>query len=115
MEIIELANHLHPYFVGAQFHPEYKTRPLKPSPLFLGFVLAATGLLDVWKAQQHLPSSPESTPSCVNPSSSSNEKHVNLEKETLENTMNALSLGKYVSDLDLPNLSTLSTNGNVEK
>jgi CTP synthase len=34
MEIIELPNH--PFYVGAQFHPEYKSRPGKPSPLFLG-------------------------------------------------------------------------------
>ena len=34
MEIVELPNH--PFYVGAQFHPEYKSRPGKPSPLFLG-------------------------------------------------------------------------------
>ncbi|KAH9747020.1 CTP synthase [Citrus sinensis] len=33
MEIVELPNH--PYFIGVQFHPEYKSRPGKPSPLFL--------------------------------------------------------------------------------
>lgn len=33
-QIIELPNH--PYFVGAQFHPEFKSRPGKPSALFLG-------------------------------------------------------------------------------
>jgi CTP synthase len=36
VEIIELPNH--PYFIGCQFHPEFKSRPLKPHPLFLGFV-----------------------------------------------------------------------------
>ncbi|KAH6756893.1 CTP synthase family protein [Perilla frutescens var. hirtella] len=44
MEIIELPNH--PYFVGVQFHPEFKSRPGKPSPLFLGLVGAACGQLD---------------------------------------------------------------------
>ncbi|AQK92323.1 CTP synthase family protein [Zea mays] len=34
MEIIELPTHR--FFVGAQFHPEFKSRPGKPSPLFLG-------------------------------------------------------------------------------
>lgn len=34
IQIIELPNH--PFYVGAQFHPEYKSRPGKPSPLFLG-------------------------------------------------------------------------------
>ncbi|KAL0363788.1 UNVERIFIED_CONTAM: CTP synthase 1 [Sesamum calycinum] len=44
MEIIELPNH--PYFVGVQFHPEFKSRPGKPSALFLGLVAAACGQLD---------------------------------------------------------------------
>lgn len=41
MEIIELQDH--PYFVGVQYHPEYISRPLKPSPPYLGLLLAATG------------------------------------------------------------------------
>ncbi|WZZ75722.1 hypothetical protein YC2023_087092 [Brassica napus] len=44
MEIVELPNH--PFYVGAQFHPEYKSRPGKPSPLFLGLIGAACGELD---------------------------------------------------------------------
>jgi CTP synthase len=43
MIVLELADH--PYFVATQYHPEYKTRPLKPVPAFLGFVLAAADLL----------------------------------------------------------------------
>ena len=39
VEIIELPNH--PWFVGVQFHPEFKSRPLKPHPLFQSFVEAA--------------------------------------------------------------------------
>lgn len=35
----------HPYYVGVQFHPEYKSRPLRPSPPFMGLVLAASGQL----------------------------------------------------------------------
>jgi CTP synthase len=38
VEIIELKDH--PYFVGSQFHPEFKSRPLAPHPLFLGFMQA---------------------------------------------------------------------------
>ena len=38
----------HPFYVGAQFHPEFKSRPGKPSALFLGLVLAASGKLDNW-------------------------------------------------------------------
>ncbi|KAF3783684.1 CTP synthase [Nymphaea thermarum] len=41
MEIIELPSH--PFFVGVQFHPEFKSRPGKPSAVFLGLIRAATG------------------------------------------------------------------------
>jgi CTP synthase len=44
MEIAELSDH--PYYVGCQFHPEFLSRPLHPSPPFLGLLLAATGTLD---------------------------------------------------------------------
>ena len=39
VEILELASH--PFFLGVQFHPEFKSRPLAPQPLFDGFVAAA--------------------------------------------------------------------------
>jgi len=38
-EIIELKNH--PWFVGVQYHPEFKSRPLSPHPLFSSFIKAA--------------------------------------------------------------------------
>ena len=38
-EIIELNNH--PWFIGVQFHPEFKSRPLSPHPLFSSFIKAA--------------------------------------------------------------------------
>ncbi len=37
--MIELSGH--PYFVACQFHPEFKSRPLQPHPLFQAFVKAA--------------------------------------------------------------------------
>lgn len=40
VEIIELSDH--PFFIGTQFHPELKSRPLQPHPLFVGFVKAAS-------------------------------------------------------------------------
>ncbi|OVA10911.1 CTP synthase [Macleaya cordata] len=43
MEICELTQH--PYFVGVQFHPEFKSRPGKPSALFLGLIAASCGQL----------------------------------------------------------------------
>jgi CTP synthase len=39
VEMIELPNH--PYFVGCQFHPEFKSRPQDPHPLFASFIAAA--------------------------------------------------------------------------
>ncbi|KAL8270794.1 hypothetical protein Esti_005268 [Eimeria stiedai] len=44
MEIAELQGH--PFFICTQYHPELTSRPLKPSPLFLGLVLAAAGKLN---------------------------------------------------------------------
>jgi CTP synthase len=39
VEIVELADH--PYFLGCQFHPEFKSKPLEPHPLFLAFIKAS--------------------------------------------------------------------------
>lgn len=50
MEVAELPGH--PYYVGVQYHPEFKSRPLKPSPPFHGLVLAAIGELDEYLAKQ---------------------------------------------------------------
>ncbi|XP_072960135.1 uncharacterized protein [Typha angustifolia] len=44
MEILELP--AHPYFVGVQFHPEFKSRPGRPSAPFLGLIAASCGQLD---------------------------------------------------------------------
>src|SRR5437870_3660100 len=41
VEIIELARDQHPWFLGCQFHPEFKSKPLAPHPLFASFVRAA--------------------------------------------------------------------------
>jgi CTP synthase len=39
-EIAELPQDVHPFFLGTQFHPEFKSRPLAPHKLFLAFVEA---------------------------------------------------------------------------
>ena len=39
VEIVELPDH--PWFVASQFHPEFKSRPTRPAPLFREFVVAA--------------------------------------------------------------------------
>jgi CTP synthase len=41
MQILELPQEMHPYFLGTQAHPELTSRPLRPSPLFMGFCKAA--------------------------------------------------------------------------
>jgi CTP synthase len=42
MQIVELPTHVHPFFIGTQAHPELTSRPLKPSPFFVGLVRAAS-------------------------------------------------------------------------
>ena len=54
MEIVELKDH--PFFVGVQFHPEYLSRVLRPSPPYLGFVAASAGILDEVVAQHSVKS-----------------------------------------------------------
>jgi len=39
VEIVEVADH--PWFIAVQFHPEFKSKPRRPHPLFAGFVEAA--------------------------------------------------------------------------
>jgi CTP synthase len=51
VEIIEIADH--PFFVASQFHPEFKSRPERPAPLFRDFVGAA-----LERAQERAPASP---------------------------------------------------------
>jgi CTP synthase len=58
VEIGELANH--PFMAGSQFHPEFKSRPTHPHPLFLGFVKAAIEL-----AEQRAPAAGEANLSDV--------------------------------------------------
>jgi CTP synthase len=41
VEFIELNRATHPFFVGTQAHPELKSRPTRPHPLFRAFVAAA--------------------------------------------------------------------------
>ena len=50
MEIAELPRSVHPFFLGTQFHPEFKARPLHPHPLFTAFVEAC---LKAPKFDQH--------------------------------------------------------------
>ncbi|KAH0986178.1 hypothetical protein GBA52_013355 [Prunus armeniaca] len=60
MEIVELRNH--PYFIGVQYHPEFKSRPGKPSALFIGLIAAACGQLDAFlqgsESKRNIPNGP---------------------------------------------------------
>lgn len=49
IEMVELPDH--PWFVGCQFHPEYKSRPIEPHPLFVSFIKAALDEQERRKAQ----------------------------------------------------------------
>ncbi|CAL1403753.1 unnamed protein product [Linum trigynum] len=53
MEIVELLGEHHPFYVGVQFHPEFKSRPGKPSPVFTGLIAAACGQLESVLQQSH--------------------------------------------------------------
>ena len=48
MEMVELANH--PFYCAVQYHPEYISRPLAPSPPYLGLILASVGKLQSFLA-----------------------------------------------------------------
>ena len=41
VEYVELPREIHPFYVGTQAHPEFKSRPTKPNPLFFGLIKAA--------------------------------------------------------------------------
>ena len=43
LQILELEGH--PFYVAVQYHPEYLSRPMRPSAPYLGLILAATGKL----------------------------------------------------------------------
>jgi CTP synthase len=53
VEIIELKDH--PWFVASQFHPEFRSRPDRPHPLFDGFIGAAVALSDGRQPEFHGP------------------------------------------------------------
>ena len=57
VEMAELKGH--PFFIGSQFHPEFKSRPLRPHPLFRGFVEACR---DLWKASEAEKTTRETAP-----------------------------------------------------
>jgi CTP synthase len=61
IEFVELPTERHPFFVGTQAHPELKSRPTRPHPLFSAFVSAA---LD-YRAAERLPVDLSDSPATV--------------------------------------------------
>ena len=51
VEFVEYDSEIHPYLVGTQAHPELKSRPTRPHPLFVAFIGAALN----YKAEERLP------------------------------------------------------------
>lgn len=44
VEFVELPESIHPFYVGTQAHPEFKSRPTRPHPLFAGLIGAALAI-----------------------------------------------------------------------
>jgi len=63
VEIVELADH--PWFMAGQFHPEFRSRPTRPHPLFRDFIGAAAELADRREASRIRQGSPAVTPAPV--------------------------------------------------
>lgn len=55
VEYVELPREVHPYYVATQAHPEFRSRPTQPHPLFAGLVAAAL----VRQAQRRMPGEPD--------------------------------------------------------
>ena len=51
MQVLELRQDQHPYFIGTQAHPELTSRPLRPQPFFMGLIKAAIAYAEQSKAQ----------------------------------------------------------------
>lgn len=83
MEIMELDGH--PFYVATQYHPEYLSRPLKPSPPFLGLILASVG-----KLQNFLNQGCRLSPRCVSDESSDEEtkRYLNINQPIIFNGFN---------------------------
>jgi CTP synthase len=54
MQMLELPLNTHPFFIGAQFHPELTSRPMAPQPMFMGLIAAAIAQHEPTFAQSDL-------------------------------------------------------------
>jgi CTP synthase len=62
VEMVELPRDVHPYFIGCQFHPEFKSKPHAPHPLFVRFVEAALARVQAAEAGRPVTGEPGSPP-----------------------------------------------------
>jgi CTP synthase len=53
MQVLELGEETHPYFIGTQAHPELTSRPLRPQPMFMGLTRAAMAFAESKEKSAH--------------------------------------------------------------
>ncbi|KAE8269518.1 hypothetical protein A4X09_0g2825 [Tilletia walkeri] len=82
MQILELEEH--PYFVCLQAHPEFASRPLNPSPPFLGLIAASAGVLDEHLDAQKKNFVPPHPSAWMIPESEARAKEAEAQKEEVE-------------------------------
>ncbi len=58
VEFVELPKKEHPFFVGTQAHPELKSRPTRPHPLFAAFIRAAVAYRTAERLPVEIPETP---------------------------------------------------------
>jgi len=105
MEIMELSGH--PFYVAVQYHPEYLSRPMKPSPPYLGLILAATDKLQSFLSMEN--STRSASAKLVKDDESSDDEEI---KDLLKNIN--LSGKKSVISNKLRSASPLSSNASED-
>lgn len=104
MEIMELENH--PFYVATQYHPEYLSRPLKPSPPFMGLILASIG-----KLQMYLNQGCRLSPRQLSDESSDDDETLNALTTSLKKSALLLSPSKLNGHAKLNGLPNSNSNG----
>lgn len=100
----------HPYFVGVQYHPEYISRPMRPSPPYLGLILAATGKLQTFLTKGSASSS--SVPRLRQTSSSDLESS---DDEDITNLVRTLEISKQKPLTPIPSVADVKNMQNDGK
>eukprot|EP01040_Poterioochromonas_malhamensis_P005602 gene5602-6021_t len=102
MEIAELPRDVHPFYFGTQFHPEFKSRPGRPSPPFFAFAAVAAGRTNAIEKAGKLWQAKESElVSLSSPTAGSKRKRTNSGPFTPR------SAGKTITEMRLPESSVV--------